>query len=169
MGASDQLSAAAPRPEGELPRRAAKRAGGPRDVDAGPSALWSRPQRSAVFERARPVAVLLLALALTDGALGAAERDILVEVVDLAARHLGYRPDAASQADILEELLTIEPSGNRVTRATKAVLADTDWREAMPRLIARMATADGEISPEKVAAIALLRETLLRVGDAGAD
>lgn len=158
-----------PRPEGDLPRRAAKRPGGPRDVDAGPSTLWSRPQRIAVAERARPVAILLLALALTDGALGTAERAILVEVVDMAARQLGYRPDPISQAEILEELLTIEPSGNRVTRATKAVLADTDWRDAMPRLIARMATADGEVNPEKVAAIALLRDTLLRVGDAARD
>lgn len=158
-----------PRPEGELPRRSAKRAGGPRDVDAASGTLWSRPQRAAVFDRARPVAILLLALALTDGALGAAEQAILVEVVDTAARQLGLRPDLASQASILEELLEIEPSGNLVTRATKSVLADTDWRDAMPRLIARMATADGEINPEKIAAIAWLRDTLLRVGDAGRD
>lgn len=151
----ENLRPAPPRPLGELPRRHAKRPG-----TAG--LRWTTSQRKAVEAFARPVAILLVFLALSDNHFAAQEKAVIWDLVRRAAERLDLQPSELDTETVAAELLEIEPTGNLITRAMNAILGDAIWREQLPKLMTSMVTADGIFVADERAALGIVKDTLLQ-------
>lgn len=146
---------AQPRPAGVLPRRQVKKAG-----TAG--LRWSSAQRKAVLTMARPVAILLVFLALADRHFAAQEKAVVLDLVRMTADRNGLPPSSLDVEVIVSELLDLELSSNLITRAMAAVIDDEHWRLRLPKLMSAMVMADGQFVQDERAALVLIKETLLR-------
>lgn len=151
----ENLRPAPPRPTGELPRRSAKRPG-----TAG--LRWTPPQRKSVEDFARPVAILLVFLALSDNHFAVQEKAVIWELVRRSADRLGLTPSELDTEVVGAQLLELEPTGNLITRAMKAVLRDDFWREHLPKLMTSMVMADGVFVRDERAALSIIKDTLLK-------
>lgn len=151
----DNLRPAPFRPLGELPRRHAKRPG-----TAG--LRWTPSQRKAVEDLARPVAILLVFLALSDNHFAAQEKAVIWDLARKAAERLNLTPSELDTEAVAAQLLEIEPTGNLITRAMKAVLSDAPWRKHLPKLMTSMVIADGVFVADERVALGIIKDTLLK-------
>ena len=151
----ENLRASPSRPLGKLPRRPTKRPG-----TAG--LRWSSPQRKAVEDLARPVAVLLVFLALSDNHFAAQEKAVIWDLTRKAAQRLDLTPSELDTEVIVAQLLEIEPTGNLITRAMKAILSDDVWREHLPKLMTSVVIADGVFVANERVALGIVKDALLK-------
>jgi len=150
----ENLRPAEPRPPGRLPRRLVKR--------RGTSGLrWTASQRKEVEALARPVAILLVFLALSDSHFAAQEKAAIWDLVRLASERISLPTSAFDVEVVATELLGLEPSGDLTTHAVNAILDDDIWRQHLPRLMTTMVMADGIFVADERAALAIIKEILL--------
>ena len=151
----ENMRPAPPRPIGNLPRRHAKRPG-----TAG--LRWTPSQRKAAERLARPVAILLVFLALSDSHFATQEKAVIWDLVRRAAERLDLPSSELDTESVAAELLELVPTRTLVTRAMDAVLGDETWREHLPKLMTAMVMADGIFVADERAALGKVKEVLLK-------
>lgn len=112
--------------------------------------VWTGREASALRQRARPLAVMMMALAKADGEWHPEEVRVLEALVDDAASALGLKPDIRGRLRLVGEFAAIAPSGNLLTRACKAVLVDRQTYSDAPGWCRRMIEADGRTKPDEL-------------------
>lgn len=116
----------------------------------GAPLAWSGSDATRLRQRARPLAILMMSLAKADGEWHPEEVKVLDALVGEISAALSLKPDARSRARMVGEFSAIVPSGNLVTRAAKAILADRSAYGDAPAWCRRMIEADGRTHPEEL-------------------
>lgn len=143
-----------PMPDGPLPRRKASAS----DLDRASSA-----RTQDVFKDVRPVAILLLEIARANGQMANEEIESLTSLVRSVVERLNVTVSADEEAELLAELLDLNISQNLLTRSARAMCANSLGRDAFPRWLAAMATADGEFTPAGREAVDRVKAAITRV------
>ncbi len=145
-----------PLPDGPLPRRS-------RRVTENVNSYTNSPIKDALLREVRPTAILLLEIARADQSMAAEEVDILTSIVRATKERLGLDVSDEVEHQILAELFVIELSQNLLTRAARSLCENPAAREAFPRWLATMATADGGLSAAKRESVDRVKAAIRRV------
>jgi DNA polymerase III epsilon subunit-like protein len=119
--------------------------------------------RAALVKTVRPVAVLLMEIARADSLVPAEEIEVFADLIHTTRDQLGLRIDDEMEREILAEIFDIKSTQNILTRSARAVCADTTLRNAFPRWLAKIAMADGMLSPLERAAVDRVKAVFERV------
>src|SRR5438045_3561779 len=93
-------------------------------------------QRACLDAEARPMAILLLAIAKADGAIAAEEIEVLASIIRETSERLGFLRDDEAERDLLANLLEIEPSPDLITKATTDLMENDGARAEFPKWVA---------------------------------
>ncbi|PZU95602.1 MAG: hypothetical protein DI527_00910 [Chelatococcus sp.] len=154
-GRPDNYRPPLPRPDGVLPRRSRKTPG-------KSGGLWAPSQRDDVFDASRPLAIITLHVAATNGRIEPGELAIIEGIVVRAAARRGLPHSPADVADVARRLADIGTSRNLLTRAVGAIVHDSDAREALPKIMATIAAAEGAITPDKRTALDQIKAAIVK-------
>lgn len=116
----------------------------------GQPLVWTGKEASALRQRTRPLAIMMMALAKADGEWHPEEVRVLEALVDDGASAAGLKSDIRGRLRLVGEFAAIVPSGNLLTRACRAVLADRQIYADAPGWCRRMIEADGRTRPEEL-------------------
>lgn len=111
---------------------------------------WTSKDASALRQHARPLAIIMMALAKADGEWHPEEVRVLEALVDDGTGALGLKSDIRGRMRLVGEFAAIVPSGNLLTRACKALLADRQTFADAPGWCRRMIEADGRTKPDEL-------------------
>ncbi len=148
-----------PVPDGPLPRRARKL------VETILVKQSEIEAKKMLLRAVRPTAFLLLEVARADEAMPQEEMNILVELIRTTRSRLGMAENETLEQEILSDLFEVDVSQNILTRSARALCNDPTAREAFPRLLAGIATADGHFSPREREAVDRVKAAINRVLD----
>lgn len=112
--------------------------------------VWTGREASALRQHTRPLAIMMMALAKADGVWHPEEVKVLEALVEDGTGALGLKPDIRGRLRLIGEFAAIVPSGNLLTRACKAVLADRKTYIDAPSWCRRMIEADGHTKPDEL-------------------
>lgn len=119
--------------------------------------------KEALLKEVRPTAILLLEIARADKGLASEELDILTSLIRTTNNRLNFGVDEEVEREILTHLTEIELSQNMLTRAARALCENPFAREAFPKRLAEMATANGELSAVAQEGVEWVKAAIRRV------
>jgi DNA polymerase III epsilon subunit-like protein len=155
-----------PPPDGPLPRRTPKRARGQNRAAVDQNA---RSATAPLRDATRPAAILLMSIARADGVIASEEASVIETFIADTSTKKGIAASQSVRNALTKEYLDLDPTPHLITRATKAILADSYLRQTLPAWISRMPTADGRVVASEMVALEALKAAIVRARQAVAE
>lgn len=140
--------------EGPLPRRSRKAKMATAEAIAPPTAGYAE-----VLAASRPLATLVLFVAMADGEIAEAEWATLLKLVDETAVRLGHELSTAQRHDVVASLLDPEMAFS-IRNAASAAIRDLYAQENLARWIREVTFADGSGSTPEHRAIEAIMDAI---------